>query len=367
MAVTEWHVTEAGNDSTGDGSIGTPWRTTVKAMGASGIVATGQGGDGDRLNVGPGIHVLTAELSGIANGYMATFSPTNLKPFFFKGAAASSAILDGDETFSIFNNSAKQHVHFTALTCRNTAANVITRVGHYSSLTNCIFHNSAAIGYHGTSTTGVYGSEFYDIGGTNACQSSSTGSYYHWSSGEKDPSSSWINGLTTTRNIIQQEAGCSTSNPILATSQNSVIIANSIFAVASTGTGIFFNNYALAVYNNIIEGFSGVGGDGISASSDQSRHLFCCNAVFNCTNPYLGNVTEADGWAYVNNNETLSVSPFVNAAGGNFAPVDTGNVWGGGWPTVRGSAPDKGAVQRLAGGGGGDIYPYPRPRIYGIG
>lgn len=48
---------DTGNDSTGDGSLGTPWKTFTKALGATGI------GDGDVLYAAPGIYRETVSVA----------------------------------------------------------------------------------------------------------------------------------------------------------------------------------------------------------------------------------------------------------------------------------------------------------------
>jgi len=122
---------------------------------------------------------------------------------------------------------------------------------------------------------------------------------------------------------------------------------NSIFAEGSTGTGISSSTDE-AIINNLIEGFSGAGGDGIISAGIFGLNG---NALYNNTTNYSA-TTELDLFSLVAlDNETLSVSPFTDPINDDFTPVATGNVKGGALPaTPFGLATqnynrNKGAVQ----------------------
>ena len=85
----------------------------------------------------------------------------------------------------------------------------------------------------------------------------------------------------------------------------------------------------------LVEGFSGVGGRGIEVPTGNAfLSLYGGNAVFDCTTAY----TIGDGNVHhdLGDNEILTESPFVDAANGDFTPVDTGNVRVGALPNVIG-------------------------------
>ena len=109
---------------------------------------------------------------------------------------------------------------------------------------------------------------------------------------------------------------------------------NSVYSDGGTGTGIIISGVSRQIYNlsnNLVEGFSGVGGIGIDTGAATGNiQLYAGNAVRNCTTPY-------GGTAVVNmalDNETLTLaSPFTSASTGDFSPVDTGNVKEGALPS----------------------------------
>jgi hypothetical protein len=112
---------------------------------------------------------------------------------------------------------------------------------------------------------------------------------------------------------------------------------NSIFCSGGSGSGIrtggIFTRLTRVITNNVVEGFSGVGGIGIE--SHTSPHVYCeGNAVYNCTTPYDTPIQIYDANAI--DNEILVSSPFVDGPGGNFTPVDIGNVKEGEQPPTVG-------------------------------
>lgn len=139
---------------------------------------------------------------------------------------------------------------------------------------------------------------------------------------------------------------------------------NSILGAAATGQGILLSSGGadgVWLLNNLIEGFSGTGGDGLEVGAGSRIGLYQGNAFYNNTAHETGvsGAVLLDG----GDNETLSASPFAKSGantfanrGTYFAPVDTGNVWGGAYPIELGL--DKGAVQHAAvsAGGGGSMF-----------
>lgn len=119
---------------------------------------------------------------------------------------------------------------------------------------------------------------------------------------------------------------------------------NSIYASAGTGIGI---NAGTGIYlNNIIEGFSGAGGDGFVLASGK--------AVMYGNNKFYNNATNetftGDVISNLGNNDTLGASPFTNPAGDDFS-VSTA-VKAGAYPSsFYGSNTnqylDVGAAQRM--------------------
>jgi hypothetical protein len=96
-------------------------------------------------------------------------------------------------------------------------------------------------------------------------------------------------------------------------------IGNTIYcSQANTSQGINISSADCVAINNIIEGWSGTGGDGI----ETSIHSFVgANAVYNCTNAYT--FTAAKLNHAIAPNDTLGASPFTNASTNDFSIKDS--------------------------------------------
>lgn len=123
---------------------------------------------------------------------------------------------------------------------------------------------------------------------------------------------------------------------------------------AATGSGISSSNRVVSFINNIIEGYSGAGGKGISLTGTPG--ILGYNAFYNNTTPE--SIT-GDLMIDIANDATLAASPFTNAAGGDFSlnTAVVGAIDGafpGAWygPASTTDHADIGAVQNGAGAGG---------------
>jgi len=370
MAITEWYVNgSTGTDDLAAGrgeSSGDPWATIVYAL-DTGIPNTGQGANGDRLNIAAGTYTITKALSSTTYG--TTYTPSSSRPLYFVGASSSNTTIDGDGTYSIWNNSTKDYIGFRDLELTNTGSNYILRVDGYCHIVRCSLHNTSSHWVLCGSYNRIFDCLFYNNSGTTgiACGFGSKVEGCYFSGTTATPSTVVID--------FSSLVGCACKNMIrMLAGQNGIairlsgiaceVINNSIYAAATTGTGIQAVAVNPTVIGNIIDGFSGTGGNGIDLNTGgAARGVLANNAVYNCTTAYTGDTTESNGWLYVNDNETLSSSPFTDAANGDFTPVDTGNVKEGGWPDftvpfgTQQSYPWKGAIQpQAAGGGGTSVY-----------
>ena len=155
-----------------------------------------------------------------------------------------------------------------------------------------------------------------------------------------------LNCRDSSNNIVHN---CSTG---VSAGDGSRIDSNSIYhSGASTGTGISASsgNSGSSITNNIIEGYSGSGGKGISGVADIA--ILGYNAFYNnATNESL-----ADVLIDLGGDQTLSASPFVNPGAGDFSLKATGGAletaWPGAWygPASTTNKADIGAVQKGAG------------------
>lgn len=137
-----------------------------------------------------------------------------------------------------------------------------------------------------------------------------------------------------------------------------VTVSNcSIYSNGGTGSGIectFSLRRTVLINNNLIEGFSGTGGHGIKLAASTENATIVGNAVYNCDTAY----DTHDEWVMQGSNETLSASPFTDAANDDFTPVDTGNVLSPEFfATVNGNTilASKGAVAPASGGSGSTV------------
>lgn len=112
---------------------------------------------------------------------------------------------------------------------------------------------------------------------------------------------------------------------------NASVIGNTVYiSSASTGAGISIATAPCTVMNNIVEGYSGAGGDGILSTIDLL--LLGYNAFYNNTNPE----TLVDVYCDLGNDVTLAASPFTSPANGDFSLTAAAKaaLRGVGWPAA---------------------------------
>jgi hypothetical protein len=114
-----------------------------------------------------------------------------------------------------------------------------------------------------------------------------------------------------------------------------------ILSSAGTGQGIIVvgsSDYRPVIINNLVEGFSGAGGIGISTSilTDRQLPMVSFNGCYNNTTNYSHS---SDYHLSQTDNEALGASPFAKNGVDSFAnrfnffePVAGGNVIGGAYP-----------------------------------
>lgn len=139
-------------------------------------------------------------------------------------------------------------------------------------------------------------------------------------------------GSMARRNIIRVDGA--TDGIIMPMSSRCV--SNQIYSAAGSGSGIkasTANRDLLMVMNNIIAGFSGVGGVGFDFSAAGTRiDVYTGNSAYNNETDYAGDpLTIFTGYG---TNEVLTAPPFTDPDNMNFAPVDTGAIKEGSTPNV---------------------------------
>jgi hypothetical protein len=367
MAVAaEYYVDPVGgNDTTGDGSIGTPWATVEKAL--TTITRTGSAG-GDRINLkSGGTDTLSAQLS--LTTYAAT--ATRAIPLIIQGYTSAAGdggigVIDGGGSNAIFNASAFDYLYLVDLQLGNCGTADVVFCDNSCMAYNVYFHDCGRA-FDCDDNCRVEFCRFEGVGhNTNADDCINTGADSvvvgnYFATG----SNGWRYAINCTlrstimHNIISNTGSNTITGGIFVNNVHNVIACNSILTGASDGTGITGDRSH--VWGNLVEGFSSTGGVGISTAGDESL-IYAWNAVQNCDTAYDETGVSGYVWPDVDN-ETLSATPF-NQNGSDtyanrkdyFAALDVGNVIDG----VYNGTFSKGAVQtsQASGGGGGGISDY---------
>lgn len=358
MALSHYYVSPAsGSDATGDGSIGTPWKTVQHALNNITRNAT----DGDQINVQAGAaDVLSASLS------LATYgTPTGAAPLVLRGYTSAAGdggvgVLSGGGVCSIIAHVGLNYTHLCDLRLTNTGANyVVGYLYNYSSIVNCEVDTSSSHGILTNGVTRVVGCNIHDIGahgiyavpGTILYNRVSAGSGAgHYCIALSNPGGIAIGNVVTPAHVA--------ANGIYG-KEAAMITDNSIRALTGgTGAGIEMAADApgIVLTNNVIAGFSGAGGRGIAFGAGVTAAVYRSNALYNNTTPVSGAPKVA---MLAGNNDTLAADPFVDAAGGDYriksSSAAAAAAWPEAWPGLPATlnARDIGAAQNAPSGGGG--------------
>ncbi len=365
MALTEIYVDPSIAADSGAGTLGDPFGDLEYAI----VQTTFNLSGGTRVNVKAGTQeVLVADLATAMadTSVAAAWVPTNGDPCVIQGYTATAGDggkgdISGGGLVSIISDVNLDNTHIIDLIAGDCGANRIFWLDNECSVLRSELHTSTHYGLQAGNYIHVESCYFHDINdnGGNVINCSTIGMIRgNWFEDCDVGVGEVINatGALCDRNIIILAAADNDGIRILNSAQ---VINNSIYQpFAGTGAGIITVDATSVpvIENNLIEGFSGVGGRGVDINNDIA-YIMKGNAAYDCTTPYESAGTPIGTQA---DNETLSASPFTDAANGDFSPVDTGNVKGGSLPQAwpAGSVNnvislDKGAVQPTASGGGG--------------
>ena len=353
MALTDYYVDPlSGSDTTGDGlSDGTAWQSVQHALDN----ITRNTVDGDRINIKAGTaEVLTGSLS------FATFgTPSILAGLVLQGYASAQGDGGIGEIDGNGNNvSANSYVSYIDLKIHNGAATgdliKVTQAvavncevydafngidsGIYSSIVNCYVYNCDN-----------YGIELSGSSIASGCYVRSR------STDSRGAMVTCIYLLGRPSFAERCIVSCdSTTNGIYCFQDGTNPINCSIFSGGGTGNGIILGTSAIGsgCRNNLIEGFSGVGGAGIhwtTSTPGEAKGIVAYNSIFNCTTA-LSN--DNDVQAYKANNTAVGGSPFKKSGADTFAnrftyfEPDTSNAG----INLNGNG-SRGAVTAAGGGG----------------
>lgn len=356
MAPTNYYVDPtAGNDTTGNGTSGTPWKSVQKALNT----ITRDTTNGDQINVkAGGTDTLSSALVLTTYG-----TPTAAAPLFIRGYTSAAndggfGVIEGGGSVSVISASGANYLWFVDTKLGNTGANRVARIGTGGGYINCEIYNSSAAGIQTGANNLVIQCYVHDCA-TGIDGSAQPGFVYgcHFANGATRDFTTVIDASIANMiadgnifNLDGSTVGIKISNGI-----NIIVKNNSIYCDGGTGKGIYIASGAAHVFNNVIEGFSGSGGTGIRLDSSAIAFFMAANAVYN-------NATNISNAGLIRfqwiTDATLSGSPFVNAAAGDFDI--NGSVTGVtevAWPLAflgaSSTTPkaEKGASQSGAGGG----------------
>lgn len=322
--ITRCWVDPSINANSGTGTVGDPYGDLQYAFDTETRDTT----NGNWFNIKAGTaEVLAATID------LTTFGGAGLEHAPLVLAGYSTTENDGGEAeidcngYSFFNYSTYDHIKFKDLNIHGSGTNPLIHLDQNISIIRCRMHdcqytnNNVWIG----SNSQFIGNYFYDLyrglflnsgqalynviaPGTN-CTDRGIGTSY----------GQIIN------NIVKIE---SDANGVELYDNSSAAIGNSIWSDAGSGHGIDFSGSSAKVnpmINNLIEGFSGTGGYALYGLSFAKGSSVYGNRIYDCANLLDAEILSYDDWLG-EGNETLSASPFTDAANNDFSPVDTGGV-----------------------------------------
>lgn len=349
MAYTEIYVDPAIAANSGTGTVGDPYGDLDYA-----IVQTTQGAAGTRFNIKRGTdEVLTRELGQ-------AFADTSVRAAWVVNAVTTPTILQGYDTVAgdlagtgnragisgggsvmVLNGAIVLYFSFIDLHLHNSGlqSGGVVRTAGNSSLIRCEIDNNIGRGCLLGTGSLVIGCYLHNVT-TNAIDLASGFAYGNivTNTGSKEMAIGINMGATgvAMNNIISVDGA--TQGIVCADRANSVV-GNSIYSAGGTGIGIYFydtGGYISNISNNLIEGFSGSGGLGIkllgstySIAYGARNLIYDCETAISLPGDFIGTFDTHGLAAFY---ETLTVSPFADAAGFDFSPVDTGNVKEGAYP-----------------------------------
>ena len=360
-----------GNDTTGDGSSGTPWATVQKALDT--ITA---GATGDRINVKAGTSdSLSSSLSFATYGNPTAVSPLRIQGYTTTAADGGIGEIDGGGSVAIVDDVSIDYLTFIDMKLGNVGSAHIVSLDNNCNFTNCELHTStnvAPIDLDLDATlTGCHAHTFTSTGATagvivalNNFRMSFC--YIDGSAGGCKNGALNLGSVDFKLDNSIIHVNDTSARGIELTGLDGSII-NCTFYNESAGTesGIWSSSGSSAsgviLLNNIFEGWSGTGGVPIKLTAAGSE-----GALMVAGNSYFNNATNAPSWAgqsplYERDNQIPSASLLNDPNNGDFS-ITTEGKEAGHYQLIGSTATkiDVGAAQREepAGGGGGGTVIY---------
>lgn len=362
-APTEIYVDPSIAGDSGAGTVGDPYGDLEWAIEQATFDTT----NGNRVNVKNGTDETLAAVINTAmadTGTSIAWAPTATAPLIFQGytsAAGDGGVggISGGGSIAIFT--ADNFIHFRDMHTHNCGSAAILTLDSKCSIVGCEVDNTSGSGIvmdTGNSTCG--GNYIHNVGGFGIKHNTGAVWDNYLANGSNDFSEAiQVRGnCAVTGNIISIDGA---SKGIRLIADGNLVQFNSVLSAGGTGTGIESDTEsAIVISNNLVEGFSTSAGKGIDLSSSSEVQYAFNNAAFNNVTDYA-NASDGDSdWPAARDNESLGATPFAKSGSDTFAnrftyfaPVDTGNVQGGAYPS--GARRDKGAVQHVDPAGGAGV------------
>lgn len=362
MAISQYYVDPAINANSGAGTIGSPYGDLQYALNNITRNAT----DGDQINVKAGTaEVLAASLTLATYGTPSRSAKLTFRGYTIAASDGGVGVINCAGTYALF---AATYNYLILIDLRVTAAGAaeIVTLGTESIISHCEIDTTTAVGLRLSTGSMALNCYVHDCGSYSIILAGNgSGAHGNYVVSTAASGLYSVASATATDNIVK----CSgSSNGVQDAGYSLLFVANNVlFSVAGTGKGISIGDNGGGSYiNNIIVGFSGAGGIGISSHATSALALLAYNAFYNNTTPQsLAGVASMTG-----GDVTLAADPFTDAANGDFTltTASLAALRSAGWPAsyLGAHANTKpnitiGALQYgppPTGGGGPWVYPW---------
>lgn len=309
----------------GDGSDSSPYNSLE-----AGIIAdTHDATNGTQVNVKGAFTLGTDDLSGALadTSSTAAWVASRAAPIRFKGwdgvtvgGGGGVGEVDGDASYSIFNDNTQNWISFEAMKLGNVGNRFICDMNDNVAFLNCEIYGAEGLSANGLSLdfdAQVEGCYFHTIDGYGVLaqgnQLIQLNTFDYMGNYAIDNSGS--DGFNLF-NIIR----CASAGIGIRMSGEGYYAHNAIWSNAGTGSGFVsaIAKTGAVLLNNVVEGFSGVGGIGYDLTNMSNVRLRAGNLDFN--NETAVNIGPTE-WMAIEN-ATLAGSAFRDPANGDFSPSD---------------------------------------------
>ena len=327
-------------DSTTDVDSGSPFGDVEWAVEQTLFDTT----NGTQVNIKTGtLETLAADLSVAMADTVTTVAwvtseaaPLTLRGYGTKiGDDVGKGALSGGGSVSIIDDVNLDNIHIINIDACCTGSNDIFQLDNGNSIIDSDIHDTTGRGLDLDANNFIQRTKLYDIQGQGISIDSGYIGFSTFSNGTKDFSAAVTAGSSGFVILEENLFNLDGASDGILMKDYWVVQHNSIFSNGGTGQGLIFigtGRLMLKIANNLIEGFSGVGGVCIDTSGTNNSVLVQgANSVEDCETDFTG---VGDKLIFdMGGDEELSGSPFTNAPT-DFSPVDIGLVKEGARPTT---------------------------------